>query len=668
MINTRELRVGIRRTALAIAIGNGVFNPVMAAQISELDEVLVQSSRDSSTLAQSKRSTAVITRQQLDEQQPSSVAEALKYQPNIEIGGGPRASNQQPVIRGLSGARVLQLADGARQNFNAGHRGTYQIDPELLEQIDVTKGPAGSMWGSGAIGGVVAQTTRDGRDMLSQGQAVGGYIKQGFNSASDKTKTSAAVYGQLDDELDLLVGGYYSDQNNIRLGNGEDLLYSSERDQGAIIKLGWQLNDHQRLTLSHRQAELSGSVPGNPAADVADNGAVIDRESKDHSAILGYAYQPSSELIDLDLSLFRNKTEVDEFRISEQQHDSTDYQTLGLNVVNRSRLDFGKLTYGVDGFQDKSQGERSGPNRPTPADGRTQVMGGFLQAELPLAQAWTLSPGLRYDYFKTAAKNISDSQRRDDEWSKSLALSWQVSDGLELIARYDEAFRAPTSEELYTSGTHFVIGGPFVNSFVPNPNLKPEQAKNKELLARAHLTDLLAIDDSLKLTASLFENNVTDFIETQVIMDFANRIFESRNRNVQNATLKGGELTLNYRLQDLDLGLSYGRTLGKDNDTGRALEGIPADKWVMGVGYWLWDSQLRLGSQLTYANSVSSETEHYDDYTLWDVGAHWVGRGGLDGVELGLTVDNLTDRYYRRAYSELYEAGRNVKANLAYRF
>ncbi|WP_161492535.1 TonB-dependent hemoglobin/transferrin/lactoferrin family receptor [Oceanisphaera profunda] len=664
MRNNRQLRVGIRRTALAIAIGNSVFNPVLAAQLSELDEVLVQSSRDSSTAAQSKRATAVITRQQLDEQQPDSVAEALKYQPNIEIGGGPRASNQQPVIRGLSGARVLQISDGARQNFNAGHRGTYQIDPELLEQIDVTKGPAGSMWGSGAIGGVVAQTTRDARDMLKPEQRLGGYAKQGFSSAADQTKTSGAVYGRLNEQVDVLINGYYSDQNNIRLGNGDDLMYSSERDSGGMVKLGWQLDDNQRLTLSHRRSESSGAVPSNPAANVVDNSSVIDRESTDSNSILEYAFNPSSALINVDVSLFHNRTQIDEFQMVKGEQDSTDYRTVGLNLVNRSTLDWGMLTYGVDGFEDKSQGERSGPNRPIPADGRTQVMGGFLQADLPLADAWTLTPGLRYDHFKTEANNISDSQRSDDEWSKSLALSWQANDWLELIARYDEAFRAPTSEELYTTGTHFMVG-PFSNSFVPNPDLKPEKAQNKELIARAQFVDLLANDDSLTLNASLFENRVTDFIETQVIMDFANRVFESRYQNVQNAKLRGGELAVNYRLQDLDLGLSYGRTLGKDANTGRALEGIPADKWVASVGYWLWDRQLKLGTQLTHADSVSADNAQYDDYTLLDVGGHWYG---LEGIELGLTVDNLTDQYYQRAFSELYEAGRNVKVNALYRF
>ncbi|MGB5854554.1 MAG: TonB-dependent hemoglobin/transferrin/lactoferrin family receptor [Oceanisphaera sp.] len=676
MLNHMGLIIGARRTAIAIAIGNIVLAPAMAAGVSELDEVLIKASRDNSTVAQNKRSTAVVTRQQLDQQQPDSVAEALKYQPNIEVGGGPRAGNQQPVIRGLSGTRVLQLTDGARQNFNAGHRGTYQIDPELLEQIDVIKGPASSLWGSGAIGGVVAQTTRDGRDMLKTGQSLGGYAKQGFNTATDKTKTSGAVYGVLNEQVDLLINGYYSDQNNIRLGNEQSLNGSSERDSGGMVKVGWQLNDSQRLTLSHRRSESIGSVPSNPAEPQGSSNKLIDREAQDDSTVLGYQLNPESELVDLNMALFRNRSQIDEYRISENQLDSTDYRTVGLNVVNRSTLDWGKLTYGVDGFQDKSQGHRSGANRPIPADGRTQVMGGFLQADLPLAEAWVLTPGLRYDHFETQAKNMSDSKRSDDEWSKSLALSWQANDWLQLIARYDEAFRAPTSEELYTSGTHFAMG-PFTNKFVPNPDLKSEKAKNKELIARVQFADFLVTNDNVKVSASLFENDVKDFIEQQVIMDMANRIFESRYENVQNAKLQGGELGIDYRWQDLDLGMSYGRTIGKDKDTGKALEGIPADKWVASVGYWLFDHQLKLGAKATYASGVTfygadqrgnPEARQYDHYTLLDVGAHWYGRNNLDGIELGLTVDNLTDRYYRRAFSELYEAGRNVKVNALYRF
>ncbi|MFP2768475.1 TonB-dependent hemoglobin/transferrin/lactoferrin family receptor [Oceanisphaera sp. KMM 10153] len=655
-----------RCSVLALAVWGALLSPAYATDTSQLDEVLVQASRDNTSLVQSKRSVALVTRQQLDEQQPYSVADALEYQPNIEVGGGPRGSNQQPIIRGLTGGRVLQLVDGSRQNFNSGHRGTYQLDPELLEQIDVIKGPASSLWGSGAIGGVVAQTTRDARDMLKPGQLLGGYVKQGVGSAADRNSTSAALYGQLNEQVDMLINGYYQDQNDTRLGNDESLANSSERGTGGMIKLGWQLDESRRLTLSHRYSKTIGSVPGNPATNVGSSSPLIDRESSDGSTVLGYQLNPESELVDLDVTLYRNKTEADEFRIAKQQHDSTQYRTLGLNLVNRSKLDWGKLTYGVDAFQDKSQGHREGASRPAPADGRTEVVGGFVQADLPLAEAWVLSPALRYDHFQTEAENLDDSRRSESELSRSLALSWQATDWLQLIARYDEAFRAPTSEELYTSGTHFSMGPMGSNIFVPNPELRPETASNKELIARAAFDGVMAEDDSLKLGASLFENDVEDFIEQQVSR------FETTYNNVNDAELKGGELTIDYDWQDLSLGLSYGRTRGKDKKSDRALEGIPADKWVASAGYWLWDNQLKLGARMTYTDSVSFEgennSERYDGYTLLDLGARWYGRGAVDGLELGLVVDNLTDSYYRRAFNELYEPGRNIKLNALYRF
>lgn len=146
--------------------------------------------------------------------------------------------------------------------------------------------------------------------------------------------------------------------------------------------------------------------------------------------------------------------------------------------------------------------------------------------------------------------------------------------------------------------------------------------------------------------------------------------------NVGKAEIKGGELAASYRVQDLELGLSYGRMISKDKSNGNPLEGVPADKWVAQAGYWLLDDQLRLGAQATYTSSLQFIGEDqrgtsdavYEHYTLLDLQARWFGRGAVDGLEVGLAVDNLTDRYYRRAFSELYDPGRNVKLDALYRF
>ena len=100
--------------------------------------------------------------------------------------------------------------------------------------------------------------------------------------------------------------------------------------------------------------------------------------------------------------------------------------------------------------------------------------------------------------------------------SPSIALIWNTTDWLTLSAAYNEAFRAPGMEEMFSTGTHFAfpLGS---NVFVPNPDLKPEEAKNKELTARMQFANL-AGDDDLEITGSVFQNDVDNFINQIVDM------------------------------------------------------------------------------------------------------------------------------------------------------
>lgn len=182
--------------ALCISAALAPWSATLAADDNTLTPVVVSATREATEASQASRQVAVVDRQALDSQQPDSVADALKYQGNVEVGGGSRPGAQTPVIRGLSGTRVLQVIDGVRQNTNSGHRGTYFVDPELIQQIEVVKGPASALWGSGALGGVVAVQTRNARDLLAAGEQVGGHVHQGFHSADDKSLTSGALYGQ----------------------------------------------------------------------------------------------------------------------------------------------------------------------------------------------------------------------------------------------------------------------------------------------------------------------------------------------------------------------------------------------------------------------------------------------------------------------------------------
>ncbi|HMN85295.1 MAG TPA: TonB-dependent receptor plug domain-containing protein, partial [Bauldia sp.] len=87
-------------------------------------------------------------------------------------------------IRGLQDfGRVNVLIDGARQNFQkSGHsaNGSFYFDPEMLQTVDVTRGPVSSVYGSGAIGGVASFTTIDADSLLDPGETIAARFKAAF--------------------------------------------------------------------------------------------------------------------------------------------------------------------------------------------------------------------------------------------------------------------------------------------------------------------------------------------------------------------------------------------------------------------------------------------------------------------------------------------------------
>lgn len=87
------------------------------------------------------------------------------------------------------------------------------------------------------------------------------------------------------------------------------------------------------------------------------------------------------------------------------------------------------------------------------------------------------SPSVRYDRFDTSSETV---KYKDSHWSPAAKLTWKATNWLDLTAKYNEAFRAPSMQERFVSGSHFgttVRGLPINNIFLTNPNLRPETAK-----------------------------------------------------------------------------------------------------------------------------------------------------------------------------------------------
>ncbi|WP_412498313.1 TonB-dependent hemoglobin/transferrin/lactoferrin family receptor [Shewanella indica] len=675
--------------AITLALGTPLLSLAAVAEqvkTAEFDEVLVSATRIQEKVSESSRSAAVVGEEQLAEKQGNSVAEVLKTEANINIANGPRASAQQVEIRGLSGQRVLQTIDGARQNASAGHRGTFFMDPELLSSVEVVRGPASSLWGSGAIGGVVSQNTKSAREMLDEGQSFGGYLKQGYETNGQRSKSSGAIYGAKG-SIDWLLNGSYSDGDNIKAGNDNTLENSASRSRSGLAKFGWQLDEAQRLQLSGRINEIFEAVPSNPATGVSNSVPLVRRDSKDSNLTLDYSLAPrGNALLDLDAKFYWNKTDYDENRLTKGQFDTTEYETLGFSIANRSQWQGLKLTYGLDGYRDQIETFRddSGQSgqRPGNIDGESRVWGAFVAANIALGENWSLDPALRYDSFENESNNLGHSSD-DDALSPSLALVWKTAPWLTLSARYDEAFRAPSVEEMYSSGTHYCI--PPIPNFLPNglcntfevnENLKAEKAKNKELKADMRFAEL-AGNDELALSLSVFRNDVDDFIEQRVtnpLHDIPRLEQNTRWDNVDKARLTGFELTGKYRINQTRLLLSYGQTEGKDRHDGGYLANIPANKLVLDLSQGIMAGDMKLGTRVSYNASQDrvpkdNPVNRYQDYTLWDVYLAWEpAMGTFEGLRVDFAIENIGDEEYIQAWQTLMDQGRNFKLSARYRF
>src|SRR6185295_9578396 len=128
----------------------------------------------------------VLNQDQIEASVPSTPSDLVKDMPNVDFGGGPRRTGETPQIRGLGGQDVLILIDGVRQSWTSGHDGRFFLDPNLLVGVEVVKGPASALYGSGPLGGVMAFRTANASDLLDPGATAGLRATLGYQDVNDE--------------------------------------------------------------------------------------------------------------------------------------------------------------------------------------------------------------------------------------------------------------------------------------------------------------------------------------------------------------------------------------------------------------------------------------------------------------------------------------------------
>ena len=402
--------------------------------------------------------------------QPSTSDDILRAVPNLEFTGGPRRSGETPSLRGFDGPDIVILLDGARQNFGAAHDGRFFLDPSLLREVEVLRGPASSLYGSGGTGGVIEFRTVDARDLLAADESAGVAVTVGHQSVNDERSATFLGYARPTMALDFIGAVTKRESGDIQLGDGNALTDTEDDILSALIKGGWDFNEHHRLESSLQRFANDAKEPNNGQG--AGGADIVAKDIRADNWRLAYRYtNPAAALLDLDIVAYRTETQADERRLDANGAGPVgellrrDMDTTGLRIDNRSRLPSAHgiattFTYGGEIYRDEQDGAAGEGERDGVPDAEADYRGLFAQAEMVIGEPLGMLPGdlsivagLRHDSFEMSSP-IAANAPRDSERSPRLSASYLPTDWLMFFASYAEAFRAATLDERFLTGTH----------------------------------------------------------------------------------------------------------------------------------------------------------------------------------------------------------------------
>ncbi|GJM00952.1 MAG: ligand-gated channel [Methyloligella sp.] len=671
---------------------------------SSLDEVSDATTKTDDKIINTLAGTSLVTKEELTKFQFDSAGGFLAAVPGVNI---EEASDDPGVainIRGLQDfGRVNVMIDGARQNFQrSGHNadGQFYFEPELVKRVDVVRGPVSTIYGSGAIGGVVNFETIDPADMLRHGETWAASIKGQYSTNDEGKLVSAIGAVKATDTVSMLANFVWRDHDNYEDGNGIEIENTDKELVSGLIKgvFDFGVGNQLKLGYIHKKDEYTTGL-------VSDANQQ-DTEAEDQTFSAKWTYNPTgNDLIDLNVSGYFTSTRLEQTRldalfssrgalqVSAGNKRFFDIDTIGFDVFNSSRFSTGEfnhtLTYGGDYFKDDVKTEDTGlggsGDEFTPS-GERKTYGFYIQDKLEYGNWLEVIAALRYDSYELSGNGINVEE---DQLSPKLTVGVTPVKGVQFYATYAEGFRAPAISETLQSGVHPV---PPAFDIIPNVNLRPETAENIEGGVNLSFDKIFSEKDVFRAKASIFRNDVDDFIENRVVGFDPTPAFpngppfcflngtgcgESQYVNIANARLEGFELEATYDNRLMFVNLAYTHVRGDDLTNGQPLKSIYPDKVVATVGFRFLEDKLTVGGRWTYADAQNRVPDAVDptdpsidetptpSYSLVDLFATYEVN---ENFSTALTLNNIFDEDYRIHRHEENEAGFSAKLSATVRF
>ncbi|MBL7664303.1 MAG: TonB-dependent receptor [Bacteriovoracaceae bacterium] len=608
-------------------------------------------------------SDAIITTEELNALQASSMDDVLKSTTAVTTQGGPRSTSEAPQIRGLDSSKLFLYIDGVKHNFRTDHSTMVPIDSSELKEVQVFKSNS-SVEFSGGIGGGLVLKTKDPEDYLQRNQVNGATVKTGFDSVNNEKLINAKIYEKRK-KTNLMFGFTNREAENTELGNGKELNNSSYNDLTAQMKVNTQLSANKKLTLAASYFQREDEAPINPTLNPPGTFTDLYSDNLGERQTYDVGFEAGS---------FETKVFVNDYKLNKKHKDSGDEElrqitTSGFNAKKISEIEKVSIQTGLDFNQDALKGQLANANLASYPGGTSNVFGAYTQLEFRPHRQWLMSPGVRLNSYELKPSDANMPTNQATALTKKLLNQFQVSKSTVIHANYTEGFNAPRIQYAYPDGLHHRGDGVIVadNYFIPNPNLEHETSQTYEA---GFVMGFM--DDSFKLSYNYYVGQMKDYIYLQKIDQMAGSGTNGTTQfiNIPDADIEGSEISAQYLQNIWDVKVAYTTAKGYNETLGIYLSDMPAnqylfdvkmhqDKYGLTMGY--------LGIMTMAQNKVNPQTIERTTATPgYFIHSVFMNKKIMKDFNLSLRVDNMTNKDYRKHASFIPDAGRSIKLGLEY--
>jgi outer membrane receptor for ferrienterochelin and colicins len=455
-----------------------------------LNKVIVSATKTEHTLGDVPVDAEVVTREELEQRQVQTVQEALEYLTGVQIKetSGSWGDKGKVQIQGLDERHTLILVDG--QRFLGGHGDAADLQSiplDMVERIEVVKGPASALYGSDALGGVVNIITRNAPNKYSLA------LSPSFGSRA--TQIHEATAGVAAGSFGGLLGYTYRESNGV---NKETDEFNEHLFQGS---LGYAFTPDSKLTVKPFFSEHFMEYES--------------RRQKRGGVNTLWDWAPD-EVSNLRLrGSYFNYQHTTGDRSSDWETDSYE----GEITYSRMVFDRHMLTAGYQFFKE----EITDHGKDYEADQDLHSV--YLQDEIDI-QPLVVVLGTRVDCH----------DRWGTEVNPKVSLLYNATGNLKIRGSVGTAFKGPSLVKLY--GDEWRMGPYVVHA---NPDLDPEKSIGYQLSIET------AFSERLLAKLALFRNDIEDLIDSYTVRS-GRPPFDMYWRNIDEAMTQGVELSLTARV------------------------------------------------------------------------------------------------------------------------